>query len=196
MVGDGINDSASLSQADVGIGLKGSMDIALSSCDVILLKERITDIYNAFLISRATMRNIRQNLFWAVVYNVLTIPVACGVLYPAFKITLSPMLCSILMGISSVCVVSNALRLTVLKFDSPENIKENVFMKKTISIEGMMCNHCSSSVKKSLEALPNVSDVEVSLEDKCATLNTSDDSSDTLLKAAVESAGFKVIDIK
>lgn len=196
MVGDGINDSASLSQADVGIGLKGSMDIALSSCDVILLKERITDIYNAFLISRATMRNIRQNLFWAIVYNVLTIPVACGVLYPAFKITLSPMLCSILMGISSVCVVSNALRLTVLKFDSPENIKENVFMKKTISIEGMMCNHCTASVKKSLEALPNVSEVEVSLEDKCATLNTTDASSDTLLKAAVESAGFKVIDIK
>jgi heavy metal translocating P-type ATPase len=196
MVGDGINDSASLSQADVGIGLKGSMDIALSSCDVILLKERLTDIYNAFLISRATMRNIMQNLFWAIVYNVLTIPVACGVLYPAFKITLSPMLCSILMGVSSVCVVTNALRLTVLKFDSPVIRKENVFMKKTISIEGMMCNHCTSSVKKSLEALPNVSEVEVSLEDKCATLNTADDASDALLKAAVESAGFKVVDIK
>jgi heavy metal translocating P-type ATPase len=196
MVGDGINDSASLSQADVGVGLKGSMDIALSSCDVILLKERLTDIYNAFLISRATMRNIRQNLFWAIIYNVLTIPVACGVFYPAFKITLPPMLCSILMGISSVCVVTNALRLTVLKIDSQKIQKESILMKKTICIEGMMCNHCTSSVKKSLEALPNVSDVEVSLEDKCATLNTSDESSDALLKAAVESAGFKVTDIK
>ncbi|MBP5243270.1 MAG: cadmium-translocating P-type ATPase, partial [Succinivibrio sp.] len=196
MVGDGINDSASLSQADVGVGLKGSMDIALSSCDVILLKERLTDIYNAFLISRATMRNIKQNLFWAVVYNVLTIPVACGVLYPAYEITLPPMLCSVLMGISSVCVVVNALRLTVLKIDSQNIQKESILMKKTISIEGMMCNHCTSSVKKSLEALPNVSDVEVSLEDKCATLNTKDETSDALLNAAVESAGFKVTQIK
>lgn len=196
MVGDGINDSASLSQANVGIGLKGSMDIAISACDVVLLKEKITDIYNAFVISRATMRNIMQNMFWAIVYNVLTIPVACGVLYPVYHITLPPMLCSMLMGISSVCVVTNALRLTVLKLDSQTVRKETSLMKKTISIEGMMCNHCTSSVKKSLEALPNVSDVEVSLEEKCATLNTSEGASDALLKAAVESAGFKVLDIK
>ncbi len=195
MVGDGINDSASLSQADVGVGLKGSMDIAISSCDVILLKERLIDIYNAFVISRATMRNIKQNLFWAVVYNVLTIPVACGFFYESYHLSLPPMLCSILMGVSSVCVVSNALRLTFLKLDKQDLEKEKELMKKTVCIEGMMCNHCTSSVKKSLESLPNVSDVEVSLENKNATLNTSDENADALIKAAVESAGFKVTSI-
>ncbi len=196
MVGDGINDSASLSQADVGVGLKGSMDIALSACDMILLHERLNDVYKAFVLSRATMRNIKQNLFWAVIYNMLTIPVACGFLYPGYHISLPPMLCSILMGISSVCVVGNALRLTFIKFDDDKKIKESPVMKKTISIDGMMCNHCTSSVQKSLEALPNITDVEVSLENKCATLNTTDENADALIKAAVESAGFKVVEIK
>ncbi len=196
MVGDGINDSASLFQADVGIGLKGASDIAISSCDVVLLKEKIIDVYNAFAVSRATMKNIRQNLFFALVYNVIAIPVACGVLYTGYNIALNPLICSVLMGLSSVCVVTNASRLCFLKLNKGSEIKEVVYMKKTLSIDGMMCNHCTASVKKALESFPGIRDVEVSLENKEASFEASDKISDEVLKKLIDDAGFKVTGIR
>lgn len=196
MVGDGINDSISLCQSDIGIGLKGSADIALTSCDIVLLKNRMIDVYNAMKISKATIANIKQNLFWALVYNVIAIPVACGVLYEDYGVSLTPMLCSILMGLSSVCVVTNALRLTFLKVENVAPKKEDKIMKITMLIDGMMCSHCVSSVKKTLEALPNVSNVVVNLDKKEATFDTKDSITNVMLTAAIENAGYKVLEIK
>lgn len=196
MVGDGINDSISLCQADIGIGLKGSADIALSSCDIVLLKNRMIDVYNAMKISKATIANIKQNLFWALVYNVIAIPVACGVLYEDYGVSLTPMLCSILMGLSSICVVTNALRLTFLKVEKTDIQEEVKAMKKTMLIDGMMCSHCVASVKKTLESISNVSNVEVDLDKKKATFDVLESTSNDMLTAAIESAGYKVMEIK
>lgn len=203
MAGDGVNDSISLSQADVGIGLKGTSDIAVSACDVILLHEKITDVFNAYLISFKTMLNIKENLFWALIYNVLTIPVAAGLFYESLGVKLNPMLCSALMGISSVCVVLNALRLSlmkVLKNNEVSDIKdENTLTgnKKmtTVKINGMQCQHCVKSVQKALTPFSSKGEVEVSLELKKATLTLKDGVEDNAIKDAIIDAGFEVEEI-
>lgn len=203
MAGDGVNDSISLSQADVGIGLKGTADIAVSACDVILLHEKITDVFNAYLISFKTMLNIKENLFWALIYNVLTIPVAAGLFYESLGVKLNPMLCSALMGISSVCVVLNALRLSlmkVLKNNEVSDIKdENTLTgnKKmtTVKINGMQCQHCVKSVQKALTPFSSKGEVEVSLELKKATLTLKDGVGDNAIKDAIIDAGFEVVEI-
>ena len=203
MAGDGVNDSISLSQADVGIGLKGTADIAVSACDVILLHEKITDVFNAYLISFKTMLNIKENLFWALIYNVLTIPVAAGLFYESLGVKLNPMLCSALMGISSVCVVLNALRLSlmkVLKNNEVSDIKdENTLTgnKKmtTVKINGMQCQHCVKSVQKALTPFSSKGEVEVSLELKKATLTLKDGVEDNAIKDAIIDAGFEVVEI-
>ena len=200
MAGDGVNDSISLSQADVGIGLKGTADIAVSACDVILLHEKVTDVFNAYLISFKTMLNIKENLFWALIYNVLTIPVAAGLFYESLGVKLNPMLCSALMGISSVCVVLNALRLSFMKVLKTENAKFEVLEKEgiavaTVKIDGMQCQHCVKSVQKALTPLSDNGDVQVSLEQKKATLALKTDVTDDMIKDAIADAGFKVVEI-
>lgn len=203
MAGDGVNDSISLSQADVGIGLKGTADIAVSACDVILLHEKITDVFNAYLISLKTMLNIKENLFWALIYNVLTIPVAAGLFYESLGVKLNPMLCSALMGISSVCVVLNALRLSLMKVLKNNEVSdindENTLTgnKKmtTVKINGMQCQHCVKSVQKALTPFSSKGEVEVSLELKKATLTLKDGVEDNAIKDAIIDAGFEVVEI-
>lgn len=204
MAGDGVNDSISLSQADVGIGLKGTADIAVSACDVILLHEKVTDVFNAYLISFKTMLNIKENLFWALIYNVLTIPVAAGLFYESLGVKLNPMLCSALMGVSSVCVVLNALRLSFMRVlknndssSSPmadESLSGNEKMT-TVKINGMQCQHCVKSVQKALTRFSANGEVDVSLEQKKATLTLKDDIADSTIKDAITDAGFEVLEI-
>ena len=203
MAGDGVNDSISLSQADVGIGLKGTADIAVSACDVILLHEKITDVFNAYLISFKTMLNIKENLFWALIYNVLTIPVAAGLFYESLGVKLNPMLCSALMGISSVCVVLNALRLSFMKVlknnEASDSNQEHTLTgnKKmtTVKINGMQCQHCVKSVQKALTPFSSNGEVEVSLEQKKAALTLKDGVEDNSIKNAIIDAGFEVVEI-
>lgn len=201
MVGDGINDALSLTVADVGIGVSGASDIALSSCDAVLMKDSLYDVITAKVMSGKTIRNIKENLFWAFIYNVICIPMAAGVFYSSFNLRLTPMLAALLMSMSSLCVVTNALRLTTTKVERYAknvvdlNTKENI-MKKEILIDGMHCNHCTASVNKALAALPGVSDVLVSLEDNKAVLNVGSLINDEMLKSVIEALGFKVTAIK
>lgn len=204
MAGDGINDSISLSLSDVGIGLKGTADIAVSACDVILLHEKITDVFNAYLISFKTMLNIKENLFWALVYNVLTIPVAAGLFYESFGLKLNPMLCSALMGISSVCVVLNALRLSFMKVlknkSEVKGLKTDMsFAGKnnmtTVKINGMQCQHCVKSVQKALAPFSVNGEIKVSLEEKSAELSLKSGTEDSAVRNAVTDAGFEVVEI-
>ena len=199
MVGDGINDSVSLTRADVGVGLAGTSDIALSSCDVVLLHESLADVAKAWTLAKLIVRNIKENLFWAFIYNVIFIPVAAGVFYYPFGWHLNPGLGAMLMGCSSVCVCLNALRLGFVKIESINSESEDgekVIMQKTLKIEGMHCEHCVAAVNKALSALPGAGEVKVSLDEKQATLSVPDMISDDMLKSAVESCGFKVEDIK
>lgn len=210
MLGDGINDSLCLTQADVGIGVHGASDIAVSACDLIFMQNKVSLLDKAITLSALTYRNIKENLFWAFIYNVLTIPLAAGAFYVSFGLKLSPMLSALLMSASSLCVVSNALRLAFVKIGGEDNQKgaesqdsdtqvtnkENQTMAKEIYIEGMHCSHCTSSVHDALSALPGVTDVAVSLQEKCAKLNASTSVSNDMLKAVVESLGFKVKEIK
>lgn len=205
MAGDGVNDSISLSQANVGIGLKGTADIAVSACDVILLHEKITDVFNAYLISFKTMLNIKENLFWALIYNILTIPVAAGLFYESLGVKLNPMLCSALMGVSSVCVVLNALRLSFMKVlknretvNSTNNLSGDTMTaikNTTVKIDGMQCQHCVKSVQKALTPFCADGEVEVSLEQKKAVLHVLDGVDDSSIRNAVTDAGFEVVDI-